>query len=255
MAPAAVGREASPKAPGDATGEPYTDSFTVRAVPSDPRLNAPKGFPLQVLNHVVAEEQSAFRYAYRGAARWCLGQQDEAFDDLDKAVELDPDYVPAYVIRGLTWMNMDGPCAPYQDLELATKRDPRWPRSEIMSQIAPRMADRDAGEDFAAALDLDPDYVPAIVALSRCLINAELYRPARKQLSRALALKPGYREGYVQRARAFMFMGKYPQALADLERAAEIDPGSTIVPRLRSNVLFLADRHEGALQVMDDAME
>lgn len=149
-------REASSKAAGDATGKRFTDSFTVRAVPSDPRPNAPKKFPLQVLDNFVAEEPSAFRYAYRGAARWCLGQQDEAFDDLDKAVELDPDYVPAYVIRGLTWMNMDGPYAPYQDLELATKRDPRWPRSEIISQIGPRVAEADAGEDFAAALDLDP---------------------------------------------------------------------------------------------------
>ena len=52
-----------------------------------------------------------------------------------------------------------------------------------------------------------------------------------------------------------MFMGKYPQALADLERAAEINPDSSIVPRLRSNVLFLADRHERALQVMDSVVE
>ena len=248
-------REASPKAAGDATGELCTDSFTVRAVPSDPRPDAPKGFPLQVLENVVAEEPSAFRYAYRGAARLCLGQQVEAFDDLDKAVELDPDYVPAYVIRGIMWANMDGPYAPYEDLELATKRDPRWPRSEIAARIGPRIADRDASEDFAAALELDPDCVPAIVALSRCLINAELYKPAGKQLGRALALNPGYREGYVQRARAFMFMGRYPQALADLERAAEIDPGSTIIPRLRSNVLFLADRHKEALQVMDGNVE
>ena len=189
MDPAGVGREALPKAAGDATGKRFTDSFTVRAVPSAPRPNAPKEFPLQVLDNFVAEEPSAFRYAYKGAARWCLGQQDEAFDDLDEAVEL------------------------------------------------------------------DPDYVPAIVALSRCVINAELYRPAGKRLSRALALKPGYQEGYVQRVRAFMFMGRYPQALADLERAAEIDPGSTIVPRLRSNVLFPADRYAGALQVMDSAVE
>ena len=97
--------------------------------------------------------------------------------------------------------------------------------------------------------------MPAIVALSRCVINAELYQLARKQLSRAIALKPGYRESYVQRARAFMFMGRYPQALADLKRAAKIDPGSTIIPRLRSNILFLADRHEEALRVMDGAVE
>ena len=255
MAAAGLDPEASPKASGDSTGELYADSFTVRAVPSDPRPNAPKGFPLQVLENIVAEEPSAFRFTYRGAARWCLGQQEEAFNDLDKAVELDPDYVPAYVIRGIAWMNMDGPYVPYEDLELATKADPRWPRSEIVARIGHRIAEADASEDFSAALALDPDYVPAIVALSRCLINAELYRPARKQLGRALALKPGYREGYVQRARAFMFTGRYPQALADLERAAEIDPGSTIIPRLRSNVLFLADRHEGALQVMDGAVE
>ena len=156
MEPAGVGREASPKVPGDATGELYTDSFTVRAVPSDPRPNAPKGFPLQVLDNVVAEEPSAFRYAYRGAARWCLGQQDEAFDDLDQAVELDPDYVPAYVIRGIMWMNMDGPYTPYEDLELTTKADPRWPRSEVVSRIGPRVAESDASEDFVTALELDP---------------------------------------------------------------------------------------------------
>lgn len=248
-------RETSLNAPRDSTGKPGADSFTVRVVPPDPRLNAPTGFPMQALDNIVAEEPSAFRYAYRGAARWCLGQRDEAFDDFDKAIETDPAYVPAYVIRGITWMHMDEPYAPYQDLELATKLDPRWPRSEIMSRIGPHTADRDASQDYAEALELDPDYVPAIVALSRCVINAELYQLARKQLSRAIALKPGYREGHVQRARAFMLMGRYPQALADLKRAAKIDPGSTIIPRLRSNVLFLADRHEEALRVMDGAVE
>ena len=242
-------------APRDSTGKPGADSFTVRVVPPDPRLNAPTGFQMQALDNIVAEEPSAFRYAYTGAARWCLGQRDEAFDDFDKAIETDPAYVPAYVIRGITWMHMDGPYVPYQDLELATKLDPRWPRSEIMSWIGPHMADSEASEDFTAALELDPDYVPAIVAQSRCVINADLYKLAEKQLSRAIALKPGYREAHVQRARAFMFMGKYPQALTDLKRAAESDPGSTIVPRLWSNVLFLADKHEEALRVMDGAVE
>lgn len=248
-------RETSLNAPRDSTGRPGADSFTVRVVLPDPRLEAPTGFPMQALDNVVAEEPSAFRYAYRGAAKWGLGQQEEAFEDFDKAIETDPDYVPAYVIRGITWMHMDGPYVPYQDLELATKLDPRWPRSEIMSWIGPHMADSDASEDFTAALKLDPDYVPAIVALSRCMINADLYKLAGKQLSRAMALKPRYREGHVQRARAFMFMGRYPQALADLKHAAKIDPGSTIIPRLQSNVLFLADRHEEALRVMDAAVE
>ena len=257
MGPADRVRETSLNAPGASTGKLRADSFTVRVAPPDPRPDAPTGFPMQVLDNVVAEEPSAFRYAYRGAVRWCLGQRDEAFDDFDKAIETDPAYVPAYVIRGITWMHMDGPYAPYQDLDLnlATKRDPRWPRSEIMSFIGPHMADSDASRDFATALELDPDYVPAIVAQSRCVINADLYKMARKQLSRAIALKPEYRESHVQRARAFMFMGKYPQALADLKRAAQIDPGSTIIPQLRSNALFLDDRQEKALQVMDGAVE
>ena len=246
------------KAPGDPTGERYSESFTVRAVPPTPRSNAPAGFPMQVLDKVAADEPSAFRYTYRGAARWRRDHEaaeEDAFNDFDKAIETDPNYVPAYVLRGLKWMDTDGPYAPYQDLERATKQDPRWPRSEIMSQIGIRMADSEASQEFSAALELDPDYVPAIVALARCVINAELYKLARKQLGRAIALQPGYREAHVQRARAFMFTGRHPQALADLARAAEIDPGSTIIPRLRSNVLFLADRHEEALQVMDDAVE
>lgn len=258
MDPAGSGREASLNAQTASAGELHADSFTIRTVPPDPRPDTPAGFPMQVLDQVVAEEPSAFRYTYRGAARWCLGQEEEAaaaFDDFDKAIEADPDYVPAYVLRGLKLMDMDGPYAPYQDLERATKQDPRWPRSEIMSQIGFRMADSEARLDFSEALERDPDYVPAIVALSRCMINTELYKPARKSLGRAIALKPGYREAHVQRARVFMFTGRYPQALADLARAAEIDPGSTIIPRLRSNVLFLADRHEEALQVMDGAVE
>ena len=248
-------REASLPAQGASTGKPCAESFTVRVASPDPQLDTPAEFAMQVLDHIVAEEPSAFRYAYRGAARWHLGQQEEAFNDCDKAIETDPAYVPAYVIRGVLWLDMDEQAyAPYQDLELATKRDPRWPRSEIMSRIGPRVADRDASRDFTEALDLDPDYVPAIVAQSRCVINADLYRMARKQLSRAIALKPGYRESHVQRARTFMFMGRYPQALADLKRAAKIDPGSTIIPRLRANVLFLDDRPDEALQVMDGAV-
>ena len=80
---------------------------------------------IHLLDRIVDDEPSAFRYTYRGIARLYLRQTRKAFRDFAKASKCDPGHAPVHVVRGLARLWLSVPYAPYMDLERAMKFDPR----------------------------------------------------------------------------------------------------------------------------------
>ncbi len=212
---------------------------------------------IHLLDRIVDDEPSAFRYTYRGIARLYLGQRRKAFRDFARASKCDPGYAPVHVVRGLAHLWLSAAYAPYMDLERAMKLDPRWPRTEIIVPVGSHhgKAEDAAVKQFARALELDPKYAPALVALASCMIGDEEYFLADGLLDRALEHRPTYVDAHYQRARAAMFTGSYKTARRAVDRALELEPDGIDAHLLKSNILFLDDRRAEALQGLNLLVE
>ena len=66
-------------------------------------------------------EGDAVGFGNRGDCYWKTGDPDKAIEDLDKAIELDPEYGWAYYVRGSIYMEMEEYAKAEEDLANAQK--------------------------------------------------------------------------------------------------------------------------------------
>src|SRR5215813_9935413 len=78
---------------------------------------------------------------------------------------------------------------------------------------------------------------------------------ALQELRTALALKPGYPTAHLWYGNSLLFLGKLPEAQAELDRAMELDPASSIIKGARAYVLVCARDYQGALAQYKKVLE
>jgi tetratricopeptide (TPR) repeat protein len=132
-------------------------------------------------------------YANRGLAFTSIGKWDDAINDFNKVIELDPNYGWGYIDRGVAYQNTN-----------------QW--------------DRSIG-DFSKAIEIDPDNLDAYAG--RGVSYGVLGQPdkAIADLSRTIKLNPKYTKGYSNRGVTYATLGYQDKAIADYSKAIELDPG------------------------------
>jgi len=63
-------------------------------------------YALEQYNIALDMQRTAEIYMKRGRTYWALGQEVEAQEDFADAIQIDPDYAPAYVERGLMLVSL-----------------------------------------------------------------------------------------------------------------------------------------------------
>jgi tetratricopeptide (TPR) repeat protein len=143
-----------------------------------------------------------------------LGRYDEAMQQLEVAVKLEPLNVEAYHNRAV---------------------------------IFERRGDRRAAiELYRTAVRYDPHYEPSRAALLRLTGSADVRAPRGQAESRAAALA----EEAAQAARR----GDYPTALRRLAEAEGLAPSYVIVHQYRANVAYLMGDRAGAARALEKAL-
>jgi len=148
-----------------------------------------------------------------GGALGALGRYDEAFEQLTKAIELEPLNPEAYYNRALIYER----------------------RGKPQAAIA----------QYRQALRYRPDYAPAAKALLRLTGNAEI-NPPRNDAEK-LAFKLAQRAGESARK------GDYPGAMKLLDEAERVAPKFALVYQYRANVAFLSGDRAGAIEALERA--
>jgi tetratricopeptide (TPR) repeat protein len=94
---------------------------------------------VRMLQEVIAKDPDfASAWAYRGLAYSELGQREEAFDDLTKAIRLDP-RAEYYADRGLVSLRGGQLVAARRDLDYSLKLEPKQYRSwNVLGEVALR---------------------------------------------------------------------------------------------------------------------
>ena len=198
-------------------------------------------------------ELTADSYYEIALARITADDADDALVNLSKAIDLNPNYVDAYFLRGLIYGSQYDFDKAIADFEKVVELDPSHTDAKAMhaDAYAARGADYaleknydKAIADFERAIELDPDKAEfkAAVAATYFLRGATRYEEGDNEsafadLDRAISdiekiieLDPdnseariAIGEAYLVRGIAHFQGGNYDRAIADLERAIELE--------------------------------
>ena len=166
--------------------------------------------------------QDYFRRAYKNDD---LGKHEEAIEDLNKAIELKPDYALAYNNRGIAYNNLGQYDRAIEDYDKAIELDPDYTYAYNNRGIAYNnlgQYDR-AIEDYDKAIELNPDYAHAYYNRGYSYDDLKQYDRAIEDYDKAIELDPNDADYYTNRARAYRKLGNTSLAEADEARAAELE--------------------------------
>ena len=162
----------------------------------------------------------------RGAAYWYVNKMKAAFDDLDRAVALDPKNARAFRERSNANRTSGRLDRALSDANTAVRLDPNDPkafdfRGNVFNNN--RQYDR-AIEDYNEALRLDPKYAQAFMDRGVANYFKEDYQAAIKDYDESIKLNPKHARAYTNRGAAYKKLGMDEKALADESEAIKLDP-------------------------------
>lgn len=192
------------------------------------RLNQPKQ-AIDDLNRAVQlyPEYPAI-YNNRGSALLAIGQAREAIKDFDRAIVLAPGYAAAYNNRAAAYVEAKQPAAAVADYTKALQLAPQAlaplnGRGRAMLAAGRPQA---AMRDFTRAIAADARFALGYRSRAEAKMQLERFGEAAEDLSRAIAFEPDDAEAYVLRGNAYLAARNTEAALKDFARAIELDPRS-----------------------------
>ncbi len=162
-------------------------------------------------------------YNNRGVAYNGIGNYRQAIEDLNRAIEIKPDYEQAYNSRGVAYNGIGN----Y----------------------------RQAIEDLNRAIEIKPDYEQAYNSRGVAYNTLGNYRQAIVDLNRAIEIKPNSADAYNNRGIAYKSLGNYNQAINDYGRAIEIKPNSADAYNNRGNAYNGLGNYKQAIEDYGKAIE
>lgn len=165
---------------------------------------------------------------HRARGYYRLGDNDTALADLNRAIELAPDYSEAYIIRGVVYgRGLELRDLAFADFETALEIDPYDERTYRYRGLV--YYDFDNSDDALAnlnrSIELDPNYVEAHTDRGRVhLYLTEDYEKAVADFLQALELSPDDIFALANLGLTYIRQSQYGLAVDVLEKAVLVDP-------------------------------
>jgi tetratricopeptide (TPR) repeat protein len=166
--------------------------------------------------------------AYSGRARLYMSRSkpDLASSDAEAALQLNPHFVPALLLRGYLRQRSGSFDSARADLDLAIELEPKnafafLARGNLRSD---QKAWTEALTDFDQAIALRQDLAPAHVARARALVETGQLDPALGELNTALALNPNVPNAFFWRGQVYRRKGDIDHAIEEFSRAIAQSP-------------------------------
>ena len=146
----------------------------------------------------------AQEHAKLGAELFYEGRFDEAIEECNKAIELDPNLPDGYGIRAWIYNQME-----QYDLAIP---------------------------DFTKALELDPSYVSDYADRAWAYVHTGQFDLAIADCNTAIELDPDLARAYMSRGMAYKAQGKKAEAIADLEKFISLSDNPEYIELARSEI-------------------
>ena len=174
---------------------------------------------------------------WRGYLAALDGRLDEALQDFDTAVELEPDSAEYRIDRGRTLARSGRYEDALADLDRAIALDPENSVPFVVRAETHQLAGRldEAAADVARAVELQPKNTAAWLIQADILQLTGKAEEALAGADRAVEIEPENPQAWVVHARVQQALGRTDAALADLDRAVSLAPDDVGMLVLRAN--------------------
>ena len=154
------------------------------------------------------------------------GRTDDAIEQLQTAVSIDPLFEPARCTLGLA-LCLAGRYSEARDqLARAISLSPTEPNAHAnLGRVLSEMGQLDeAITEFDRAVEITPDSASAHCNLATALVQQGKTGEAMEQYSRALSIDPGYEPAHCNLGMALYVAGRLPEAGEQLRQALTLNP-------------------------------
>lgn len=205
---------------------------------------------VEALTQSIELQPNPWSYTMRGSLRLGLGDRQGSVTDLKRALELDPNFLLAYMSLGGVYSAIGDHKAALATFDKAVELTSQLAAGSMVegSMLSMRGMFRARSGDYQGAIN---DYNQAIAKIAEDK-NTPLYLSSMN-----IDAPFGKIEGfdmlassiYIQRAIAYAQLGKTQNALADLNKAVEIQPNSAEAYTIRGS--FYAEFQEKEKAIAD----
>lgn len=166
----------------------------------------------------------AVEWHRRGIAAIRTGNNNEAITALTKAIQLDPQYVTAYIDRAFAYSRLGNYQRVLEDSNRAIELNPGNAKPYVNRGLGySRLGNhKQAIEDYNKAIELNPTNTLAYVNRSSVYIKVSNYKQAVKDASKAIELDPKNALAYYNRGTAYAKLGQKKNADNDYKTARSL---------------------------------
>lgn len=168
---------------------------------------------------------------YMGVLKGKQGDHDEALENLNRAIELDPKSTDAYKERARIFLNLHDYLRSDIDLTTVAEIDPS--DSEIFAirgmTFFHRMLYDAAIQDFSRVLEGLPNDTKALFNRAICYVKKDELEKALNDLNNLLKVFPDNGRALNLRGVVFALLGKLDQALTDLNSSSRVNPSDPVI--------------------------
>lgn len=196
-------------------------------------------------------------YNNRGFASLESGHDQEALEDFNKAIALNPKYADAHLNIGIALFKQGKLEPALQSYDQAIRLKPEASDAYQNRGVVLLNSNRlnEAAEDFNRAIELNPWNAEALS--NRGLTYSRQGKPqdGLADLDKAIELSPKMAQARMNRGIVHAMLGHGESALDDLDLAARLDPRNAQIFYNRGNIYAAMRRLQDAMQDYDKAIE
>ncbi|UCB48645.1 MAG: tetratricopeptide repeat protein [Deltaproteobacteria bacterium] len=163
---------------------------------------------LKIIEDVISQKikaETAF-HLFKGAVYHNRGQLSKAIAEYNKAIEINPEYAPAYNNRGFAYIG----------------------KGQYDQAIS----------DFNKAIEINPEFAMAYNNRGYAYGVKGQYDQAISDSNKAIELNPKLAMAYNNRGLAYLNKGQHEQAISDCSRALEVNPSNAMAYNIRAVAYF-----------------
>lgn len=206
---------------------------------------------------IEADPEYAPAYMLRGMLYTMLAKYDAAVDDFTGYIELEPDSFSAYANRGNAYSNMnmlDEAILDYTTaLSLERNNPDIWYNRGVVYAASGDL--ENAVDDFSRVLSLSPNDLDALYDRGNAYIDLGEYDKAIGDLTDFIELEPGAIMAYINRGVAYGSLEEYDQAIDDFTAAIKLDEEFALAYYYRAFAYSHMDKADKAISDLESACD